>query len=47
MGSLLSLFEVELSSSEDNLMSVLHEVFDELLEVERTRASVDKGHVVH
>ena len=47
MSSLLRLLKIEPCPSEDNLMSVLYEVLDEVLEVERTRTSVHKGHIVH
>ena len=30
----------------DNLVSVLHKILDEVLEVQSTRTSVDKGHIV-
>ena len=47
MSPLLSLLEVESCPSEHHLMSVLHEILDELLEIERARTAVNKRHIVN
>ena len=47
MCSLASLLEIEPGPSEDHLMSVSHEILDELLEVQGTRTSVHESHIVY
>ena len=47
MSFLSSLLKIELRPSDDNLMPVLHEILDQLLEVQRARTTVHESHIVH
>ena len=47
MRPFLSLVEVKLCPAENHLMTMLHEVFDKVLEIERTWTTVHKGYVVY
>ena len=47
MSPLLSLIKIELCPAKNHLVTMLHKVLDEVLEVERTRTSVYKGDIVH
>ena len=47
MRSLLSLLKIELGSAENHLVTMSHEILDELLEVKSTWTAIYQSHVVH
>ena len=47
VGTLLSLAQVELRAADNDVVTMLYEVFDELFQVQQARTSVYQCHVVH